>query len=68
MINGDIQAANTMTDHSGYQLRAKCIDLRYHFVRDEVESGELEIKYIPSDKQLADYMTKPLPTPHSIDI
>ncbi|KAJ0397431.1 hypothetical protein ATCC90586_003607 [Pythium insidiosum] len=52
-----------MAERSGYQSRAKHIDMRYHFVRDAIESGELETKYVRSKDQLADFMTKAMPTP-----
>ncbi|KAJ0401726.1 hypothetical protein P43SY_003047 [Pythium insidiosum] len=63
VIYVDNQAAIAMVEHSGYQSRAKHIDLRYHFVRDAIESGELETKYVRSEDQLADFMTKAMPTP-----
>ncbi|KAJ0392461.1 hypothetical protein P43SY_002015 [Pythium insidiosum] len=63
VIYVDNQAAIAMAEHSGYQSRAKHIDLRYHFVRDTIESGELETKYVRSKDQLADFMTKAMPTP-----
>jgi hypothetical protein len=29
---------------------------------DHVEAGHIRIKYVPSTKQLADFLAKPLPT------
>ena len=40
--------------------RTKHIDIRYHFIRDHIEKGDVEIHFIPTDKQLADIFTKPL--------
>jgi hypothetical protein len=34
----------------------------YHFIRDHLQRGTLEIIYIPSEKPLADFLTKALPT------
>jgi hypothetical protein len=45
-----------------YSARAKHIDLRLHFIMDHVEAGHIRIKYVPSTKQLADFLAKPLPT------
>ena len=36
------------------------IDIRYFFVKDRVDKGELNIKYCPTHMMLADYFTKPL--------
>ena len=38
------------------------IDYRYHHVRDKVASGQFDIQYVPSAVNLADIMTKALPT------
>ena len=40
--------------------RTKHIDVRYHFIRDHIERGDVELHFIPTDKQLADIFTKPL--------
>jgi len=42
--------------------RSKHIDVRYHFCREKMESGEIEVTYCPSHLQLADILTKALPT------
>ena len=36
------------------------IDIRYFFVKDRVEKGEMNIEYCPTGMMLADYFTKPL--------
>jgi hypothetical protein len=41
---------------------AKHIKVRHHFLRDHVEKGEIEMKFIDTEKQLADIFTKPLDT------
>ena len=33
----------------------------YHFIRDEIKWGHVIIKWVPSEEQLADILTKPLP-------
>jgi hypothetical protein len=40
--------------------RAKHIKVRHHFLRDRVEKKDIEIKYIDTERQLADIFTKPL--------
>ena len=36
------------------------IDIRYFFVKDRVDKGEVEVIYCPTEEMLADYFTKPL--------
>ena len=38
----------------------KHIEVHYHFVRERVLSGEVELQYVPTDRQTADIFTKPL--------
>ena len=36
------------------------IDIRYFFVKDRVDSGNMEIQYCPTEEMLADFFSKPL--------
>jgi hypothetical protein len=38
----------------------KHIKVHYHFVHERVLSGEVELQYVPTDRQMADIFTKPL--------
>ena len=38
----------------------KHIARRYHFVKGYVTSGDIDIKYVPTEENLADIYTKPL--------
>jgi hypothetical protein len=40
--------------------RTKHIEVRYHFLRDNVEKGNIDLIHVPTEKQLADILTKPL--------
>ena len=40
--------------------RSRAINIRYFFLTDQVEKGNLIIEYCPTDMMWADYMTKPL--------
>jgi len=40
--------------------RSKHIDVRYHFIRQLVESRKLEIHYCPTEYMVADILTKSL--------
>ncbi|GJR52735.1 hypothetical protein Tco_1403256 [Tanacetum coccineum] len=41
--------------------RAKHIDVRYHFIEEQVENGIVELYFVRTEYQLADIFTKPLP-------
>lgn len=41
--------------------RSKNIDLRHHFIRDQVEQGTIKLRSRSSEDQIADIMAKPLP-------
>ncbi|GJY44766.1 copia protein [Tanacetum coccineum] len=41
--------------------RSKHIDIRHHFIREEVEKGVVELYFVTTDYQLADIFTKALP-------
>lgn len=40
--------------------RSKHMDIRFHFIKEKVERNKVEIKYISTDRQIADILTKPL--------
>jgi hypothetical protein len=48
--------ANNPVEHS----RTKHIDIRYHFLRDHQQRGDIKISYVSTKEQLADIFTKPL--------
>ena len=39
--------------------KTKHIDIRYHFIKDHVEKGNIELHFVQSTLQLADLFTKP---------
>lgn len=51
-----IAITNNPVDHS----RTKHIDIRYHFIREHVEEGTVELHFVPTMQQIADIFTKPL--------
>lgn len=46
--------------------RSKHIDVKYHFIRDSFEKGEIDVKYVRSEEQVADIFTKALAKPRFI--
>jgi hypothetical protein len=56
----DNESAICMADNPVEHSRAKHIDIRYHFLRDHQQRGDIEIAYVNTKNQLADIFTKPL--------
>ena len=40
--------------------RTKHINVRYFFMKDKIDSGEVEIEYCPTEQMIGDFFTKPL--------
>lgn len=59
-INIDNQSAIHVAKNPEYHKRLKHIDIKYHFVRQQVEDKIVCLKYVPSGDQLADICTKGL--------
>jgi hypothetical protein len=56
----DNESAIRMAENPIEHSRTKHIDIRYHFLRDHQQRGDIEIAYINTKDQLADIFTKPL--------
>ncbi|GJY74264.1 retrovirus-related pol polyprotein from transposon TNT 1-94 [Tanacetum coccineum] len=54
-----IASSNNPVLHS----RTKHIDIIYHFIRDHILKGDIELHFIPTKYQLVDIFTKPLDEP-----
>ena len=60
VIYEDNQSAISMAQNAQFHGRAKHIDIRHHYVREKVNDETIELKYCPSDRMLADMLTKGL--------
>ena len=58
----DNQGAIAMTKNPVKHSRTKHIDIRYHFIRENLLKNEFNIEYCPTTHMIADVMTKPLGT------
>lgn len=56
----DNKSAISLCKNHVYHERTKHIDRRYHFIRECVEAGRIEVEHVSSDEQRADVLTKPL--------
>jgi hypothetical protein len=56
----DNESAIRMADNPVEHSRTKHIAIRYHFLRDHQQKGDIKIAYVNTKEQLADIFTKPL--------
>ena len=63
-VHEDNQAEERLSKdgHYGCQKRTNHIDVRFHYVRQLEEAGIIAVRYKRSEEQLADLLTKNLPT------
>ena len=60
-IFSDNQAAILIMHHPEFHAHTKHIDIAYHFLRDLVQFGTLNLVYVNTHQNLVDIFTKALP-------
>ena len=60
-IYEDNRGCIDLSENPVHHKRSKHIDIRYHYIRDKVESNDITLTYIHTQEQLADLLIKPLP-------
>jgi hypothetical protein len=60
ILKVDNKSAISLCKNPVFHDRSKHIDTRYYFIRQCIEEKKIEVEFIPSDKQVADILTKPL--------
>jgi hypothetical protein len=63
ILCNDNQGAERLTVNPMVNRRSKHIDIRHHFIRDKVGTGDICVKYVPTDDMVADILTKGLHGP-----
>ena len=61
IIHEDNQSAIAIAKNPQFHGRTKHIEIKYHFVRELVENGTINLHYCPTTDMLADLLTKGLP-------
>ncbi|GJV22554.1 retrovirus-related pol polyprotein from transposon TNT 1-94 [Tanacetum coccineum] len=60
-LDRDNKSAIALCCNNVQHSRAKHIDVRYHFIKEQVENRIVELYFVQMEYQLADIFTKPLP-------
>ena len=60
MIMEDNQGAISIVKNPVAHSRTKHIDIRYHYIREAVQEGIVNLCYCPTEQMIADLLTKPL--------
>ena len=60
LIYEDNQSAIAMTKNPQFHGRAKHIDIKHHYIREQVGQGTITLEYCPTDEMTADMLTKGL--------
>lgn len=60
LIYEDNQSCIKLTKNDSNHGRMKHVDIKYHFVKDQVEKGEIAVKYCKTEEMIADILTKSL--------
>jgi hypothetical protein len=60
----DSSSAICLAHNPVFHDRAKHIKVRHHFLRDHVDKGDIEMKFIDIERQLVIIFTKPLDSYH----
>jgi hypothetical protein len=56
----DNTSAISVVKNPVFHKKMRHVERRHHFLRDHVEKGDIEMRYIDTERQLADILTKPL--------
>lgn len=59
-IHVDNRSALDLMKNPVFHGRSKHIDIRFHFIRECVENGEITVTHVDGKEQKADMLTKPL--------
>jgi hypothetical protein len=56
----DNTSAISVTKNSVFHKKMRHVERRHYSLRDHIEKGDIEMRYIATERQLTDIFTKPL--------
>ena len=59
-LHCDNQGAIALAKKPVQHQRSKHIDIKYHYIRSEIQAGSLNLVYVPTEQNIADVFTKPV--------
>ena len=63
IVHGDNQSAISVAKNGIKASRTKHVDIKYHFITETVERGDVQLVWVPTNEQQADIFTKALAAP-----
>ncbi|KAM0982243.1 hypothetical protein ACFX2A_015487 [Malus domestica] len=63
LVHCDNLSTLALCSNPVFHTRIKHLDTDFHFVRERVQKGDLQVQYIPTEAQIADVLTKGLHSP-----
>lgn len=54
----DNQSTIKLSESDAFRPRTKHIDIRYHYLREKIDEGVIDVKYMPTEHMTADSLTK----------
>ena len=60
VIHCDNMSSIHLANNPVYHARTKHIEVHYHFVREKILAREVDLVYVSTEEQVADYFTKAL--------
>jgi cell fate regulator YaaT (PSP1 superfamily) len=58
----------SVAKNSIFHKKMRDVERRHHFLRDNIEKGDIEMRYIDTKRQLTDIFTKPLDSSRFADL